>query len=160
MTASLLTSVRSMLLQVPRDHVMAHFNQSKNWDRCPSPAYLLSIALCPENQQKGSLGISAGVAWPFPAPVLGGGQACAFLSLLHPPLLSSLCALVPLLLLIFYRGCIISIIPLWPLQVLWLGFLIFICFPSRISHLVLGCNFLEQAPKPQLLYQAPCLPPT
>ena len=88
------------------------------------------------------------------------GQACAFLSPLHPPLLSSLCALVPLLLLIFHRGCIISVIPLWTLQVLWLGFLIFICFPSRISHLVLGCNFLEQAPKPQPLDQAPCLLPT
>ena len=138
---------------------MEHFNQSRNWDRCPSPAYLLSIALCPASQQKGSLGISSGVAWPFLAPVLGGGQVCASLSQLHPPLLSSLCALVPLLLLIFHRGCIISIIPLWTLQVLWLGFDIFTCFPSRNSSLILGCNFLEQA-NSQPLYQAPCLPPT
>lgn len=126
----------------------------------PLPAYLLSVALCPESQQTGSLGISSGVAWPFPAPVLGGGPASASLSQLHPPLLSSLCALVPLLLLIFHRGGIISVIPLWLLQVLWLGFLIFTCFPSRNSRLVLGCNFLEQAPKPQPLDQAPCLPQT
>lgn len=124
----------------------------------PLPAYLLSIAFFPERQQAGSLGISSGVAWPFPAPVLGGGQASASLSQLHPPLLSSLCTLVPLLLFIFHRGCNISVIPLWLLQVLWLGFLIFTCFPSGNSRLVLGCNFLEQAPKPQPLDQAPCLP--
>lgn len=72
----------------------------------------------------------------------------------HPPLFRAELArpLVSLLLRIFLSSCIIFVIPLWLLGLLLrlqAGFLIFTCFSSRHSRLVLGLSFLEQVTKTQ-----------